>query len=65
MHLLKLPDSINPMNMEEAQPKSENDPPPGTPLPEPTVSNFIKSEIDKTEHQDLQFTDLLQYSVEK
>ncbi|CAI2381989.1 unnamed protein product [Moneuplotes crassus] len=65
VHLLKLPDPINPIQIEEQEKKEDKEMPPGTtPPPEPTVNNFIKPDLEKIEHQDLQFSDLLQFTVD-
>lgn len=62
VHLVKLPDIINPMKKEDIAPPAQAEPgqPPAN---EPTVSNFLKTEIDSFEHKVLQFNSLLKQTI--
>jgi len=50
IHLLRLPDPLNPMKKEEAAPPAQTENVQNPPA-EPSVSNFLKSEIDHIEHK--------------
>lgn len=63
VHLLRLPNTINPMKKEEPAQPPQTDAIQTTPVPEPTISNFIKSEIDSIAHKDLKFSEILVYTI--
>jgi hypothetical protein len=63
VHLLKLPKTIDPMKKEESAQPVATETIQTTPIPEPTISNFIKSEIDNIEHKDLKFSEIVLSSV--
>ena len=62
VHFLKLPDILNPMKKEDLAPQVQVEPG-QAPANEPTVSNFLKTEIDSFEHKVLQFNTLLRQTV--